>query len=172
MKSLQESLFDKDLVIKGLTVGDYYEPESFGFENSNIPLLNNWSYEDILGFIDASKLKKDYKPADLSNTTPGGWIVRSSNLNYKYSDIKDFTIVKTLEYVIAFINACPCPSYELKTGDLIRLNTYMTKQIQKYLKSPRIRIETIYRHDGLTFRIRGTKANERDNDMWVVYKKK
>ena len=63
MKTLQESLFDKDIVTKDLTFGDLYEPvsiSSYGIAHAGEV------YTDIANVFIESKLKKSATPMDVT----------------------------------------------------------------------------------------------------------
>ena len=111
MKSLSESLFDKDLISKDLTFGDMYEPEEILYSSTdNLKVIGNM-------FV-GSKLKKDVKPLDLDGV-----------LGYdQFKKLLDY-----LPYVLGKVAELPleerfesakydgnCVSYEFKMDDMFR----------------------------------------------------
>ena len=66
MKSLSESLFDRDLIGKDIKFGDIYEPYWITSTTSDSP------FKKITNMFNMGKLRKAYKPLNLSNVKRNG----------------------------------------------------------------------------------------------------
>ena len=164
MKTLVESLFDKDLVTKRITIGDYFKLDSFGIRDGS-QNTSKWAYSQILGRMNILKFKKDYPAADLSDVMPGGYP------GYKYSDVKEYT--DGLEYFVSFLNDFDViinDRGEVDNDEIKRLLVEIRRKFDRYLKNHDLTIDVIGRHDGLTFWVNHPRFP--NNSMWLVYYKK
>ena len=118
MKSLQESLFDKNLATQEMSVfGDLYEPEEiyYGGWVENMKIVGNM-------FV-MSKLKKDIKPISLDNINV-------------YNEFKEE--LKYLPYVLAKVNELPLEPEFLSNknnGNYTRYGYALDLDMRPYQKS-------------------------------------
>lgn len=162
---MMESLFDKNLATKRMTIGDYFKLDSFGIRDSTLN-KSEMAYASILERMDLSKLKKDYPAADLSDVVIPGCLG-----HFKYSDVKDYT--DGLEYFVSFLNDFDIiisDNGEVDNDEIKRLRGEIHRKFDRYVKKHDLTIDVIGRHDGLTFWINHPRFL--NNSMWLVYDKK
>ena len=136
MKSLQESLFDTDLVTKELPgFGSYFEFTVFNFRDNNVYYTSPTPYNSIFSHFKLADLKKKYKPTDISNARFGPlWA------SFKYNEISAY--VKPLEYIVSLINdvEIPDPDTFSKSYEFIdKLVSLLQEKIKPYMKDGKIR---------------------------------
>ena len=134
MKSLKESLFDKDIVEKGICFGNYYELEHFGFQDNNVYYTSKTPYNSMFSHFKLADLKKNYKPTDISNVQYGPVWSRVD-----YDEIK--TYIRPLQYIVSLINGIEIPSLEMfsRTNEFINeLSSKLRNKITPYLKDRKI----------------------------------
>ena len=145
MKSLKESLFDSDIVEKGICFENYYELEHFGFRDGNVYYTDKTPYNSMFSHLKLADLKKNYKPADISNVQYGTvW----SKVDYE--EIK--TYLRPLEYIVSLINSIEILDLETfsRTNEFINeLNSKLLDKITPYLKDKKILFTAYYSYGSI-----------------------
>ena len=118
MKTLVESLFDKDLIKRKLVFGDLYKP-------TNIMYGSRIDLTEIGDMFNMSKLKKDVEPINLDNVA---WYGANSRGDKG----------KFLEYVLAKVNTShPDVKFiEATQYDRAKINGELEDLFKKYIETP------------------------------------
>ena len=135
MKSLKESLFDNDIVEKGICFGNYYELEHFGFQDNNVYYTSKTPYNSMFSHFRLADLKKNYKSTDISNVQYGPVWSRVD-----YEEIK--TYLRPLEYIVSLINSVEIaspPTYARSYEFIRDFTNSLQEKIAPYLKDRKIR---------------------------------
>ena len=167
MKSLVESLFDKDLIKRKVpSFGDYYEFEHFGFQDNNVYYTDKTPYNSMFSHFKLADLKKNYKPADISKARYGSvW----SPIDY--NEIK--THLKPLEYIVSLINSIeiPPPDTYAKTYEFIQdVSNSLQEKIAPYLKDRKIQFYVRGYDSDITVCIKEVGFNRRVDDYTMNLK--
>lgn len=145
MKSLQESLFDSDIVEKGICFGNYYELEHFGFQDNNVYYTSKTPYNSMFSHLKLADLKKNYKPTDISNVQYGPVWSRVD-----YEEIK--TYLRPLEYIVSLINSIEIRDLESFSRTNEFINELISKLLDKtnpYLKDRKILFTAYYSYGSI-----------------------
>ena len=169
MKSLQESLFDKDLVTKELKFGDCYEFIHFDFQDNNVSYYLPSSY-DLFNHIKLAQLKKKYEPADISNARYG-----PSWSDIKYNDIDKY--IEPIKYIVSLINNIGITHLSLEDrGFIDEFRNLVKKEVEPYLKDTRVSFFVSLHWGDILVSIIDKKFNLKGNDfshtMNLLFEKK